>query len=476
MRRWALAALGALLMGCGDGRGGAAELPGDPSADPPADPPAVRPADPAAQTPAWGRSFGDPALAAGYGVAGAEIAAGPDGGAIIAGDFRGAIGLEAAPMVSSGESDVFVAGLDAAGEPRWSLQIGGAAEQIFSGLAVDGAGNVLVAGVFSGTMSIGGGSMTAQGLDVFLVKIDPDGQVLWTRRYGNNPAESVQWAHAVAADGEGNILLAGNLEGTLDFGGLNLTHGALFPFVVKLDPEGAPLWSASFEGSVDQEIVGLGADAAGNVLVAGHAERSEIGGVQLAGAGEMDLLAASFTPAGALRWARLVGSEDDELLLGMAVDPAGALILSGSFDGALDVDGIPLAASGGYTGLVAKLDADDGEAAWARALPHGAAMADVAVDGAGDVLAAGTLTVDVSAAGPTGSDALVMQLDGDDGATRWTGRFGDEAEQQATSVAADPLGRALVAGVHAGSLEIGGAELQSESGHDLFAAAIAPHD
>ena len=482
MRRSAKAAAVAvvLLVGCGAGTVDATEGPLGP--DGPTGPEApAKPGDPTEPAPdwapLWGRSFADPAFENGYGAAGAKIVAGPDSSAIVAGDFRGALRMDGdgAPVPSTGESDVFVAQFDAEGQPLWSLQLGGTEDQIFSGLAVDPAGNVLVTGVFAGTMTVGGETLTALGLDVFLVKIDPDGGVLWTRRYGSDPVESIQWAHAVAADGDGNVLLAGNLEGTLDLGGTALTHGALFPFVVKLDPEGEPLWSATFKGSVDQEIVDIGADAAGNVLVAGHAERTDIQGVKLDGAGQMDLLAVSLTPAGALRWARLLGSEEDELLTGMAVDPAGDLVVSGTFRGELDIDDVHLTSPAGkYTGMVARLSGADGEAAWARALPSGIALEDIALDSAGDLVAAGTLTLTATAAGPLGCDAQVMRLDGSDGATLWTGRFGDAAEQRVTSIATDALGRALVAGVFGGAVEVGGAELSSESGHDLFAAALTP--
>jgi hypothetical protein len=426
------------------------------------------------EAPSWSVRLGGPGFTNGYGEEGAGVAAAPDGSAIVAADFKGIVHFGDASLSSAGGSDVLVGKLDTAGRPRWSLRLGDEEDQIFSGVAVDPDGNLLLTGVFSGMLDAGGGPLEAQGIDIFLVKLDAEGRHVWSRRYGG--AKSIQWARAVAADREGNVLLAGSLEGSVDFDGLTITHTGVFPFAIKMDPYGVPLWSVSFGGSVDQEIASIGADPDGNVLVAGTAERSEVQGIPLPGEGLMNVLAAAFDPEGALRWARLIGDERDQWVEDMAVASDGSMLLTGGFVGGLDLGGgIRLAAPGEdeVSAYVARLD-PRGAAAQGLAF-HDTRLAGVAVDAQGDVLVAGS-EPDRAAAPDAAEehDALALRLDGMTLEVRWAGRFGGAQDQRATAVAADPLGRALLGGVFAGAIEIGGQRLLSESGEDLFAAAVRP--
>ena len=50
-------------------------------------------------------------------------------------------------------------------------------------MAVDLDGNVVITGQFSGTANFGGATLTGTGStgDVFVVKYDPDGEVLWAK-------------------------------------------------------------------------------------------------------------------------------------------------------------------------------------------------------------------------------------------------------------------------------------------------------
>jgi len=49
--------------------------------------------------------------------------------------------------------------------------------------------------------------------------------------------------HAMAVDGDGNVILAGQSQGTVDFGGKTVDAGS---FVVKLNAQASPLWVKSY--------------------------------------------------------------------------------------------------------------------------------------------------------------------------------------------------------------------------------------
>ena len=115
----------------------------------------------------------------------------------------------------------------------WSKRFGDASSQFARAVAVDTLGNSIVTGFFSGSVDLGGGALTsAGGYDIYLAKLAPTGAHVWSKRFGDNSEQAVQ---GVAVDGNGNVIIAGYFEGAVDFGGDNLTSaGGEDVFVAKL--------------------------------------------------------------------------------------------------------------------------------------------------------------------------------------------------------------------------------------------------
>lgn len=95
------------------------------------------------------------------------------------------------------------------------------------GIGVDDAGNVLVTGFFSDTLDFDLGSGTTNlvsttpsgsGSDIFVARYDTAMNLTWAHHFGYNASGSwAQSGQAVRFDPDGDILLAGNVEGSVDF-------------------------------------------------------------------------------------------------------------------------------------------------------------------------------------------------------------------------------------------------------------------
>ena len=94
---------------------------------------------------------------------------------------------------------------------------------------------VLVAGVFTGTVNLGGSPLvSAGGMDIFVAKYSPSGAHIWSKRFGGT---STDYGYGVAIDGAGNVLSTGYFQNSADFGGGPLTSaGRQDVFVLSLGP------------------------------------------------------------------------------------------------------------------------------------------------------------------------------------------------------------------------------------------------
>src|SRR5205814_1541727 len=147
---------------------------------------------------------------------------------------------------------------------------GDAAVQSAVGVAVDGANDVVVLGNFGGHFDVGSTHLDghAGSDDVFLVKLDAQGHVLWAHGWGD---DAIQDGYDVAVDHDGNVVHVGGSSGNPNFGdGALPAFGSLDIYVSKVDPAGATLWTRDL-GAAGQSTCtrGVAVDGSGNVYITG---------------------------------------------------------------------------------------------------------------------------------------------------------------------------------------------------------------
>jgi hypothetical protein len=148
-------------------------------------------------------------------------------------------------FMSSGNYDVFVASISTTGVVSWVRTWGGPGDDEATGVVVDSKGNILVSGYFTGpsisigsTMTVSTAGMTG----MFLVRLGSDGTIQSAAGYGNGNGLDRMF---VTVDSKDNVILTGLFDGTVDFGaGTPLDSGVAVGmfgaalFMAKLDPNG----------------------------------------------------------------------------------------------------------------------------------------------------------------------------------------------------------------------------------------------
>ncbi|WP_437276231.1 hypothetical protein WME90_33975 [Sorangium sp. So ce375] len=366
----------------------------------------------------FGRRFADSVARA--------VALAPGGDVVLAGSASGDVDFGGGVLKGSGRrADVVVARFDATGAHQFSRRFGDGATQHATAVAVDEAGNAFVTGEFSGTLDFGEGrqgerfTLESQGKsDVFLVKLDAAGHVDWAKRFGG---AGEQAGTGVAVDGDGDIVVVGRFSGEIDFGGEKplTTDAKTNLFVVKLDPSGDHVWSKAADATNTAEALGVAVDGAGNILVTGSFRNAvSLGESLLTSNGDKDILLIRLDENGVLQWCEDFGDDADQEGASVAVDLAGNILLTGSFLGSLDIGQEERSATGAADMFVVKLD---------------------------------------PASNPI-----------------WSRSFGDSGEQQGAAVAVDLLGDSWVTGRFDGVLDFGASAATSRGAGDAFLVQIGP--
>ena len=270
------------------------------------------------------------------------------GNVVVTGTFYGAIDFGGGSLACAGTGDVFVAKLGSDGTHIWSHKFGDDMYQVASSVVFDASGNVIVAGEFYGTIDLGGGVLTcAGGLDVFVAKLGSDGTHVWSNAFGDG---ADQCLGAIATDVSSNVVVTGDFDGTIDFGGGVLTSaGNRDIFIAKFESDGAHLWSRRFGDGASQFPWDVAIDASGNIIVNGNFDGTvDFGGGALTSAGDRDLFVAKLTPnanhiwSAAFYWVATYYATISQV----SVDAEGSAVLAGSFVGEVDFGGGPLVCAG----------------------------------------------------------------------------------------------------------------------------------
>lgn len=327
----------------------------------------------------------------------AGIALDPDDGIIVAGYANTPADLGGPQFGGSVNGDLFAVRLQPDGQHDWTRVFTAAA--LFSGpridsMATNAAGATFVFGtLFDGdqiticnkTLNDGGSGA------IFGFKLAADGACQWAHRW----SAAAQLA-AIATDGT-SVFLTGSFQGTLDFGGNQLTTAGSDSdvFVAALDAAvGTHSWSKDFGDASMQHGEGIAVHSSGDVLIAGYAAGNiDFGGAALAGSSDDDIVVARLSPSGAHVSSVRYGDSSTQRARDIAVAPSGQWHLAGEVSGALDLGSVSVQTT--ELRPVASSFHEGGTALWAHALLNGTtsepALTRMAVAANGEVVMLGHL-------------------------------------------------------------------------------------
>lgn len=264
------------------------------------------------------------------------------------GYYKGTPDFGGGPLANNGSYDAFLVKLTSAGAHTWSKRFGDAGDQRGVAVANDHWTNVYFGMDFTGTIDVGTGNVTSAGnYDIEIVQFGPTGNHQWSRHVGDAGNQNVQAIELQNPDGFPYV--TGSNTGTMDFGGGPITSaGGLDIFIAKFDCFGGHLWSKGFGDANHQSGLCMAVDVFGDVYLAGdNSGTVNFGGAPIPSQGNQDIYLVKFTTLGALAWAHGYGdAEKYQIPGGLAVDLDGNLNMVGGFQGNMNFGGGPLIGNG----------------------------------------------------------------------------------------------------------------------------------
>ncbi len=357
-----------------------------------------------AQNFGWVKNMGGSGYDMGY-----SIALDASGNIYTAGSFQGTADFDPSPatytLSTTAMYGVFVSKLDASGNFLWAKLIGGASTDPLPAIALDQSGNVFLTSaaqsIISGTTTI----YSTGGTDVFVSKIDPLGNVAWTKKMGSSYDDA---GRSINIDASGNIYTTGFYNGTPDFDPGAATYtlataglGATNIFVSKLDASGNFVWAKAITGDHNNVGHSIVSDGFGNVCITGlYSGTADFdpgaSTYTISSAGSYDIFILKLDVSGNFVWVKSMGGSAGDQANAIALDASGNVYTAGSFEQTADFDPGP----GTYTLssytttddiFVSKLDAS-GNFVWAKKMggSGGESAKAITLDALGNIYTTGS--------------------------------------------------------------------------------------
>jgi hypothetical protein len=207
-----------------------------------------------------------------------------DGNIFVAGEFSDIAefntGHESAALESFGYDDIFISKFNTNGQLIWVKNIGGKYNDVCNSMTLDENSNIYITGRFSSTVDFNPGEGNYElesnsGADIYIAKYDSSGIFLWAVRIGGEGYnDGDDEGTSIITDNDGNVLVTGWFQGTVDFnpgaGVHNLSTARVSCFILKLSADGEFIWAEKInspDGGVEGHTIRT--DSKNNVYVSG---------------------------------------------------------------------------------------------------------------------------------------------------------------------------------------------------------------
>ncbi len=297
---------------------------------------------------------------------GKGIALDANGNIFVSGNFQNIAIFGDTTVTSSGGTDIFIVKYSKNGIVQWVQTAGGSNDDVSQDMTIDSNGNVYIAGGIQGTATFGTTSLTSGGDgDIFIAKYNTNGTLIWVQQ-GIGTGDDL--ADGIAVDTSDNVYLTGYFNNTVSFGASSITSaGNMDVFLIKYNSNGVIQWVQRTGSNIIENGRDIAVDNSGFVYITGYSVGATIiGNNSFPGSGGADVFIAKYNPVTSTWvWSIRGISDGNDAGISMITDSSGNLYITGYFDSTFNLYGTVLTSSGLFDTFTAKFTTD-GVLVWMR--------------------------------------------------------------------------------------------------------------
>jgi len=313
----------------------------------------------------------------------------------------------------------------------WRHQFGSGDDDIIQSIALDGLGNIYIAGMTFGSLS---GQPSRGSSDAFIRKYDSSGNELWARQFGTAFMDS---AEDIAIDKYNNVYLVGYTYNATS----SQSYVSIDAFIRKYDGSGNELWTRQFGFGNEDHAYGVAIADNDSIYVIGDTYTLSVEKPYLS---NYDATISKFDRSGNQLWTRVFGDTYRDVPNSITIDRHGGIYIAGQME-----SDIP-----GYQNAFISKFSDTGYEIWLKKFDSNfdSAAIDIIHDGLSSLYLAGYANGGLSDNfSPLGHDAFLRKYD-ESGNEVWTRQFGSDGIEYAEGIAVDDLKNPYVVGYTNGAL------------------------
>ena len=249
-----------------------------------------------------------------------------EGGYIVSG-FTRSYTNDGDITVHYGGEDIWVVKLDSQGNIEWEKSYGGSSNEGGNDIIQTIDGGYIIAG--SSSSDDGDVSNNKGGVDYWVVKITNTGMIEWEKNYGGSGNDS---AERILQLNDGSYIIVGTT--TSNDGDVSSNQGGNDFWIVKLQPDGLIEWEKTFGGSSSDVAKSINTTDDGGFIVAGYT-RSSDGNIST-NYGGTDYWVLKLSVSGNLQWEKSYGGTGEDYGEMVKQTQSGNYIISG-YSGSNDI-------------------------------------------------------------------------------------------------------------------------------------------
>ena len=234
-------------------------------------------------------------------------------------------------------------------------------------VVADSDGNFIVSGNFEGSGLFSGSNLTSLGnKDFFIQKHDSTGALIWSTSFGGFEDDEVL---GMDLNAEAEVYVCGVTEGSMYFDTLLLENtDGKNGFLAKLNDLGLPIWALNMESNDEIEVNDIVVSSDGNSYIFGHFKDSAyIDSIAFSSFGSESLFVSKISDSGQVIWVKIFSSQDEVNPERIALGNADEIYLTGSFEGNLLVEGNILSNTSNSDFFLIKLD-NSADVLWSKSV------------------------------------------------------------------------------------------------------------